>query len=104
MATEDTEQTEATPDNVIMSKADYIKISEAMATYKEIEQRYLAMRSNVMRRVLTTFVLSDMILFFALWLGFFDWDEALAWTGLTFAAQEMVLALVTFLGATLRGR
>lgn len=102
MSADETEQIPATPGGVMMSVEDWQKIQESMLTYKAIEQKYLAMRGGVARRVVTTFIIADIILFAALWLGFFDWDEALAWALLAFAAQEVTLALITFLGSIFR--
>lgn len=94
------------PAGVIISREDWQQIQSSMATYKDIELKYIASRSQagLPRRVLAAFILADCLLYFGLWLGFTGWQEAGAWAIMAFAAQEMLLALVTFLGATLRAR
>lgn len=92
------------PDNVIMSKEDWLKINDAMSTYRAIEQKWIASRgqAGLARRVFISFIIADVVLFAALWLGFYDWDEALAWAAITFAAQEAFMAVTTFLTSAFR--
>lgn len=79
---------------IMLSQEDYQRLSTAMIQYKEIEMKYLAMRNTraLARRVLATYVIADIVLFFALWLNWYDWEAALAWAAVAFAAEEALMA------------
>lgn len=99
MAAEET--TEAT-EEVTMTRDQYAQLAQAMQTYKQIELAYLKLRATHMRRVLITLTIANLLLFGGLVLAEVDWQMALSWTVIAFAAEEAFLALGTFVAGLFR--